>query len=110
MVLDDARNKVATEYHFTVEELRPRPSEIRGLVNRIRSKLSTPHAQLLTENALTMIFDSSDNSMRDFGNKAAHQASEADRVDSVLAATLTNSQRLLLRNIYLFAHGKEPDY
>jgi hypothetical protein len=57
-----------------------------------------------------MIFDSSDDSMRDDGNKAAHEAPLADRVDSVLEAALTKTQRALLRKIYYFAHGKEPDF
>lgn len=65
---------------------------------------------LLSYDALTMIFDSSDDSMRDGGNKAAHEASIEDRVDSVLEARLTNTQRALLREIYYFAHGKEPDF
>ena len=65
---------------------------------------------MLSYDALTMIFDSSDNSMRDDGNKAAHEAPLADRVDSVLEATLTKTQRALLGKIYFFAHGKEPDF
>ena len=56
-----------------------------------------------------MIFDSSDNSIRDDGNKAAHEAPLADHVDSVLEETLTKMQRALLGKIYFFAHGKEPD-
>jgi hypothetical protein len=57
-----------------------------------------------------MIFDSSDDSMRDDRNKAAHQAPLANRVDSMLEATLTKTQRALLEKIYYFAHGKEPDF
>jgi hypothetical protein len=57
-----------------------------------------------------MIFDSSDDSMRDDGNKAAHEAPLADCVDSVLGSTLTKTQRTLLAKIYYFAHGKEPDF
>jgi hypothetical protein len=57
-----------------------------------------------------MMFDSSDDSMRDSGNKAAHDAPLADRVDAVLQATLTRTQRVLLGKIYYFAHGKEPDF
>ena len=110
MVLDDARNKLANEYTFSHDDLRPRRSDISSLVQRIQSRLSTEHAKLLTNDALTMIFDSSDDSMRDVGNKAAHNAPLADRVDSVLEATLTKTQRALLGNIYFFTHGKEPDF
>lgn len=65
---------------------------------------------MLSYDALTLIFDSSDESIRDNGNKAAYEAPLADHVDSVLEATLTNTQRALLGKIYFFAHGKEPDF
>jgi hypothetical protein len=57
-----------------------------------------------------MIFDSSEDSMRDDGNKAAHGASLSGCVDSVLEARLTNKQRGLLEQIYYFSHGKKPDF
>jgi hypothetical protein len=110
MVLDDARNKLANDYGFTLDEIRPRHSDVGPLVQHIQSKLNAEHAKLLSYDALTMIFDSSDDSMRDDGNKAAHEAPLADRVDSVLEATLTKTQRALLGKIYYFAHGKEPDF
>jgi hypothetical protein len=110
IVLDDARNKLANEYNFTLDELRPRRLDVGLLVQLIQSRLNREHSNLLSCDALTMMFDSSDDSMRDSGNKAAHGASLADRADSVLQATLTNSQRSLLGQIYYFAHGKEPDF
>jgi len=109
MVLDDARNKLANEYSFTLDELRPRRFDVGPLVRRIQSMLKAEHAKLLSYDALAMIFDSSDNSIREDGNKAAHKAPLADRVDSVLEETLTKTQRALLGEIYFFAHGKEPD-
>jgi len=109
MVLDDARNKLANEYSFTLDELRPRRSDVGSLIRRIQSKLKAEHAKLLSYDALAMIFDSSDNSIRDDGNRAAHEAPLADRVDSVLEETLTKTQRALLGEIYFFTHGKEPD-
>ena len=110
MVLDDARNKLANDYSFSVDELRPRRSDVSSLVQYIQSRLNTEHTKLLSYDALVMIFDSSDDSMRDDGNKAAHEAPLADHVDSVLEATLTKTQRVLLGEIYYFAHGKEPDF
>ena len=68
------------------------------------------HRKLLSYDALMMIFDSSDKSMRDDGNKAAHQAPLGHRADSVLDASLTSKQRDLLADIYYFAHGEEPDF
>jgi len=110
IVLDDARNKLADDYSFTLDELRPRRADVGLLVQHIQTRLNSEHSNLLSYDALTMIFDSSDDSMRDIGNKAAHDAPIADRVDSVLQATLTNTQRALLGKIYHFAHGKEPDF
>jgi hypothetical protein len=110
MVLDDARNKLASDYKFSVDELRPRGSDVGPLVHLIQSRLNLEHAKLLSNDALTLIFDSSDGSMRDDGNKAAHVASHSDRVDSVLGAMLTETQRALLCKIYYFTHGKEPDF
>jgi hypothetical protein len=110
MVLDDARYKLANDYSFTLDEIRPRRSDVGPLVQHIQSKLNAEHTKLLSYDALTMIFDSSDDSVRDDGNKAAHKAPLADRIDSVLEATLTKTQRALLGKIYYFAHGKEPDF
>ena len=110
MVLDDTRNKIAHDYSFTFDELRPRRSDVGPLVQRIRSKLNAEDSSLLSNDALTMIFDSSDNLVRDGGNKAAHEAPLSDCIDSVLEATLTEARRVLLGKIYYFAHGKEPDF
>jgi len=110
MVLDDARIKLANDYSFSLDELRPRHFNVGPLVQHIQSRLNTEHAKLLSYDALTMIFDSSDDSIRDGGNKAAHEASLAVRVDSVLEAKLTRTQRALLGEIYYFTHGKEPDF
>ena len=57
-----------------------------------------------------MMFDSSDDSMRENGNKAAHGAPHVECVDSVLQATLTITQRALLAKVYYFVNGKEPDF
>jgi hypothetical protein len=110
IVLDDARDKLAIDYSFTPDELRPRRSDVGLLVQHIQSRLNSEHSNLLSYDALTMMFDSSDYSMRDTGNKASHAAPLADRVDSVLQATLTQTQRVLLRKIYYFTYGKEPDF
>ena len=110
MVLDDARIKLANDYNFSLDEICPRSSDLGPLVHQVQSRLNPEHKKLLSKDALTMIFDSSDDSMRDGGNKAAHEASSADRVDSVLEASLTNTQRVLLSEIYYFAHGKQPDF
>jgi hypothetical protein len=110
MVLDDARSKLAEEYKFTPDEIRPRSSDLDPLVQQVQSRLNAEHTKLLSYDALTMIFDTSNYSMRYGGNKAAHQVSLTDRADSVLEARLTTTQRGLLGQIYYFAHGKEPDF
>ena len=99
--LDDARYKLANDYSFTLDEIRSRRSDVGPLVQHIESRLSAADAKLLSNDALTMIFDSSDYSMRDYGNKAAHEAPLSDRVDSVLQATLTKTQRGVGEDILL---------
>jgi hypothetical protein len=110
MVLDDARNKIATHYDFTLDELRPRGSEIGPLMRQIRSRLTAEDSELLSNDALTLIFDNAVNSMRDTGNKAAHEATLADRTDAILESTLTETQRALLRDIYYFSRHREPNF
>jgi hypothetical protein len=110
MVLDDAHNKIAEDYNFTLDELRPRSSDLGPFTQRILSRLSVEHSKLLSIEALTLIFNSADHSMWDEGNKAAHEAPISDHIDAVLEATLTEMQRPLLRKIYYFAHSCEPDF
>jgi hypothetical protein len=110
MVLDDARNKLTSDYSFTLNELRPQRSDVGTLVECVQSKLNAEHAKLLSSDALTMIFDSLDDSTQDEGNRVAHETSLVDHVDSVLEVTLTKTQRELLKKIYYFTHGKEPDF
>jgi hypothetical protein len=67
------------------------------------------HLKLLSNEALTLIFNNANHSMWDEGNKAAYKAPLSERIDTVLEATLTETQRALLRKIYYFAHSCEPD-
>jgi hypothetical protein len=54
MVLDDARNKIATHYNFTLDELWPRGSELGPLMRQIRSRLTAEDSELLSNDALTL--------------------------------------------------------
>ncbi|KAF5386088.1 hypothetical protein D9615_002185 [Tricholomella constricta] len=110
MVLDDARNNIATNYGFALDELRPRSSDLGPLMQQIRSRLTAEDSKLLSFEALRLIFDNTIGSMREAGNKAAHEATFADRTEAVLEVTLTNKQRALLRDIYFFTHHTEPDF
>jgi hypothetical protein len=108
MVLDDARNKIAADYDFSMDELRPRSDAIPSLIGRIRSKLNEEHSELLSNDALAVIFESSNNSIRGDGNKAAHEAPLENRAESVLDGSLDTNQRAVLSKIYSFAYGTEP--
>ena len=110
VVLDDARAKIADVCKFSPDEIRPRNYDVDPLVRQVQSRLNAEDKKLLSYAALTMIFDNSEDSMRGGGNKAAHEVSFTDREDSVLEARLTNTQRVLLGEIYYFAHGKAPDF
>jgi hypothetical protein len=107
MVLDDAHNKTAEDYNFTLNELQPRSSDLGPFTQRIHSRLSVEHSKLLSSEALTLIFNSADHSMRDDGNKAAHEAPLSYHIDAVLEVTLTEMQRALLLHIKLVADSYE---
>ena len=109
VVLDDARVKIANVCKCSLDEIRPRKFDVDPLVREVQSMLKNQTEQL-SYPALTMIFDNSEDSMRNGGNKAAHEVSLTDREDSVLEASLTNKERVLLGEIYYFAHNKAPDF
>ena len=60
IVLDDARIKLANDYRFTLDELRPRRADVGLLVQHIQTHLNDEHSDLLSYDAFTMMFDSSD--------------------------------------------------
>jgi hypothetical protein len=57
-----------------------------------------------------MIFDSSDDSMQDEGNKAAHEAPLADRVDSVLGASIDKDTEGFTGGNILFCPRQETQF
>jgi hypothetical protein len=55
-----------------------------------------------------MIFDTGDGSVREEGNRAAHEAFLADCANAVTEATLPKLRRASLQNLYEFVHGEMP--
>lgn len=110
MVLDDARRELVRHYKFKHEELWPRKVGVDALVASVRSKLNEQHSKLLSRDALWMIFDSSDGSVRDQGNVAAHEASMDVCSFAVLESGLSSARRSILAVIYYFAYGKEVNF
>jgi hypothetical protein len=86
----------------------PLPQRVHDLVDFIQPRLSTEDSNLLSRDALKMIFDSAKRTVRDQGNTAAHEAPTEELASSVLAADLTLTQRSLLKQIYIFTYGMEP--
>jgi hypothetical protein len=76
----------------------------------VRSRLSVQHTSLLSSEAINIIFNSAEGTIRGDGNNAAHEAPLADRAVAVMDAALKETQRATLRRIYEFAYGKEPDF
>jgi hypothetical protein len=111
MVLDDALHKIARVYQLTPSQLHPTrlKPKLSRLVQQVYERLSMEDAKLLSKNALKMIFDSTEYSMRGQGNKTAHEAPIEDHADAVLGAGLTAARKALLKKIYYFVHGTEPD-
>jgi hypothetical protein len=110
MVLDDARHKLIRHYKFKFEELWPRKVGVDALVSLVRSKLNEEHSKLLSKDALWMIFDSSDGSVRDQGNAAAHESSKDVCSIAVLDSSLGSARRSILAAIYYFAHDTEAGF
>jgi hypothetical protein len=57
-----------------------------------------------------MMFDPTKDGIRNQGNSVAHEAPINECAIAVLGATLTSKQRGVLKRIYKFAYGKEPDF
>lgn len=71
----------------------------------VRPKLSPEHLNLLSEDALRMIFDGGKNTIRNAGNKAAHTASEEEMSQAILEAGLSDKQQAVLDMIYRFTQS-----
>jgi hypothetical protein len=74
----------------------------------VRSALSSEDSDLLSDDALRMIFDGAKHTIRDAGNEVAHQASTSDISLAVLEGSLTQKQSEALSKIYIFTHNQEP--
>jgi hypothetical protein len=55
-----------------------------------------------------MIFETGDGTVREDGNRAAHEAFLADCANAVMEATLPKWRRASLQNLYQFVHGQIP--
>lgn len=110
IVLDDARKKIIRKYTLTVEELWRENSNLTSVVQQVHSVLTPEDLNLLSNEALVLIFDGGYHSMRDKGNTAAHEAPLSDLSEAVLEAKLTNKKRDLLIKIYRYAYEKEPEF
>ncbi|KAG1863928.1 hypothetical protein C8R48DRAFT_194013 [Suillus tomentosus] len=112
MVLDYARDLLGARYGYTIDELRPwyqevvdgRPARtLQQLVQEVRLKLDEHDARLLSDDALTMIFDRSRGTFHSEGNTAPHSASAED-----LSLAITRPDLTALQAIYKFAHHEIP--
>ena len=70
--------------------------------------LSSEDSDLLSDDALRMIFDGAKHTIRDASNEVAHQASTSDTSLAILEGSLTQKQSEALSKIYTFTHNKEP--
>ena len=81
---------------------------LQSLLRKVRSALGPKDSDLLSDDALWMIFDGSKHTIRDEGNEVAHQASTSDISLAVLEGSLTQKQSEALSKIYIFTHNQEP--
>jgi hypothetical protein len=115
VVLDQARDLIIDRYGFKISDLRlgyrnqvERQTMLRSLLLRVRSALTSQDSDLLSDDALRMIFDGAKHTIRDAGNEVAHQASTSDISLAVLEGGLTQKQSEALSKIYIFTHNQEP--
>jgi hypothetical protein len=116
VVLDQARDLIIDRYGFKIFDLRlgghrnqvERQAMLRSLLLKVRSALSSEDSNLLSDDALQMIFDGAKHTIRDAGNEVAHQASTSDINLAVLEGSLTQKQSEALSKIYIFTHNQEP--
>ena len=115
-MLDQARDLIIVRYGFKISDLRlgghrnqvEREAMLRTLLHSVRSALSPVDSDLLSDDALRMIFDGAKHTIRDAGNEVAHQASTSDISLAVLEGSLTQKQSEALSRIYVFTHNQEP--
>ena len=115
-MLDQARDLIIDRYGFKISDLRlgghrnhiEREASLRSLLRSVRSALSSEDSDLLSDDALRMIFDGAKRTIRDAGNEVAHQASTSDISLAVLEGSLTQKQSEALSKIYMFTHNREP--
>jgi hypothetical protein len=116
VVLDQARDLIINRYGFKISDLRlgdhqnqtERQTKLHDLLHSVRSALNPEDSDLLSDDALQMIFDGAKNTIRDAGNEVAHQASTSDISLAVLEGSLTQKQSDALKKIYRFTHNQEP--
>lgn len=115
-MLDQARDLIIDRYGFKISDLRlgghrnqvERQAMLQSLLCSVRSALSSEDSDLLSDDALRMIFDGAKHTIRDAGNEVAHQASTSDISLAVLEGGLTKKQSEALSKIYIFTHNQEP--
>ena len=117
VVLDQARDLIIDRYGFNISDLRlgghrnqtERQAALRSILASVRNVMSAEDSNLLSDDALRMIFDGAKHTIRDAGNEVAHQASASDISLAVLEGNLTAKQSEALAKIYIFTHNKEPE-
>jgi hypothetical protein len=108
-VLDQARDLIIDRYGFKISDLRlgghrnqvERQAMLQSLLRTVRSALSPEDSDLLSNDALRMIFDGAKHTIRD-------AASTSDITLDVLEGGLTQKQSEALSKIYIFTHNQEP--
>jgi len=111
-LLDEAKTELLAKESLLTDEDFLYIAQARRRAETVRSvwrKLSPSTQRTVGMDGLDMIIDSSDHSIRNVGNEAAHQKSEVDIGDAVLSRDLTVKQRKILRDLFMLVYnGREP--
>jgi len=81
---------------------------LHALVQLVRSRLDQGDSDLLSDDALRMIFDGGKGTIRDAGNEVAHEAFKFAMSLAILGGNLTPTQSQILGKIYQFTYSSEP--
>jgi len=108
IVLDDARKKLTDVYPNQATTSQLESGGLTNFATQLHNALTQEDSNLLSLEALQMIFDSSYNTIRSQGNIAAHEAPKSELTFSIFSVDVKGKQRELLSAIYKYAYSEDP--
>jgi hypothetical protein len=115
-VLDSARDKIRRKYEGKIDanDLYPLSMDVDigatpRAASRILQSLDRADTTLLRQVGVEAIISTGKGTLRGDGNEAAHQATEIEASDAVLASNLLPSQREIMNAVHKYTFGSDPN-